>query len=157
MRLLQQAADTTTSAADTLAAEVAEAGSLRVDTVVVDTSSALTQLSRDVGEAGELIARGEWELVVRQLYEGIGLLIVGFIPKLIGAIFVFLLFYAAYRVLGSVLQRFLHRSKKVDIGLEKLVWKTYRVVASIFIGVMVLDQFGVNVTARVESYGIGTL
>lgn len=120
----------------------------------VDTSDALTRLSRDVGEAGQLIVEGEWDLVVLQLYQGLAELVVSFIPKVIGALFVFILFYALYRVAGSVLERVLHRSKRVDAGLQNLLIKTYRVVATIFIAIMVLDQFGVNVTALLAGLSI---
>lgn len=124
------------------------------DTAQVDTVNALTRISRDVGEAGQLLAKGEWSLVLDQFYRGLADLAVSFIPIFIGALFVFILFYIVYRVAGSLLDRVLDRSKKVDVGLQRLVMKTYRVVATVFIAVMVLDQFKVNVTALLAGLSI---
>lgn len=143
-------------AADSLASAVADttADTTATDTAAADTTDALAEFSREMSRTGELLATGEWEQVVTQLYAGLGRLIVDFIPKLLGALFVFILFYAVYRAGSSLLSRFLSRSKRVDPGLENLLMKSYRVVMLIFIGVMVLDQFGVNVTALLAGLSI---
>ena len=142
---LAEAVIDTTAVTDTTAA---------ADTAAIDTTDALSDFSREMSRTGELLATGEWEQVATQLYAGLGRLIVDFIPKVLGAIFVFILFYAVYRAAGSLLGRVLNRSKRVDVGLENLLKKTYRVVMLIFIGVMVLDQFGVNVTALLAGLSI---
>jgi small conductance mechanosensitive channel len=138
--------------ADTLAAAVTD--TTAADTAATDTTDALSEFSREMSRTGELLATGEWEQVATQLYAGLGRLIVDFIPKVLGALFVFILFYAVYRAVGSLLGRVLSRSKRVDAGLENLLMKAYRVVMLIFIGVMVLDQFGVNVTALLAGLSI---
>ena len=136
----EQSADTLAAAPDTAAAE--------------DTTSALTQLGRDVGEAGQLLISGEWELFTRQLYGGLAELILEFVPMVLVAILVFLLFFGIYRVLLNVLQRFLKRSKKVDAGLENLLLKTFRVVGIIFIALMVLAQLNVDIAALLAAISI---
>ncbi len=135
---------------------------LPADTTVVDSVAstpsdsvdAIGSISRGITEAGELLATGQfsefWNKVLSSITESTA----GFAPNLIGALFVFLLFYIAYRAFGSVLRRFLRRSKRVDLGLESLLMKTYRIVATVFIAIMVLAQFGVNVTALLAGLSI---
>lgn len=124
------------------------------DTSAADTADALTEFSQGVEEASRLIAAGRWSEVVEQSYLRLIELGVNFIPKLLGALFVFLLFYAVYRILGAILSRVLRRSRRVDSGLRSLLIKSYRVVALIFIGTMVLSQFGVNVAALLAGLSI---
>ena len=144
----QAAVDSLAATADSLAATV-------VDSIPPDTlSSPISQIGREVGEAGRLLITGEWELFWTRIYEGLGGLVVAFIPRLLLAIFVLVLFYALYRALGAGLREVLHRSRRVDLGLERLLMKTYRIVAWVFIGVLVLDQFGVNVTALLAGLSI---
>ncbi|MDX1546888.1 MAG: mechanosensitive ion channel family protein [Rhodothermales bacterium] len=124
------------------------------DTAAADTSDALTQISDEIGEASRLLLAGEWDLFWSRLYEGLAGLVVDLIPKLFGAIFVFILFYIAYRVMLTVITRVLNRSKRVDMGLQNLLLKTYRVVVLSFIVVMVLAQLGVNVAALLAGLSI---
>ncbi len=125
-----------------------------VDSVAVDTLDTLTQLNRDLGEAGDLLLMGEWELFLSRLYEGLASLVVGLVPRLFGALLVFMLFYLGYRMLRSVLRRLLKRSKYVDAGLEGLLLQTFRLVAITFIGIMVLAQLGLNIAALVAGLGV---
>ena len=120
----------------------------------VDTSGAIVRLSRDVGEAGRLLISGEWEAFWNQFYGGLADLVLTFVPKLLISAFVFILFYAAYRALYSVLNRFLHRSKSIDPGVQILLLKTFRVIGIAFVFVMVLAQLGVNVAALLTAFGI---
>lgn len=143
----QALVDSVTQVVDSLATAPA-------DTSAADTADALTEFSQGVGEASRLIAAGRWSEVVEQSYIRLIELGVSFIPKLLGALFVFLLFYAVYRILGAVLSRVLSRSRRVDSGLRSLLIKSYRVVALIFIGTMVLSQFGVNVAALLAGLSI---
>lgn len=126
-----------------------------VDTT--DTSDAISRLSRDVGEAGRLIAEGDWDVFWVTAYEGLAALVVAAVPRVASAIFVFILFYAIYRLIASLLRRVLGRSRHVDPGLQNLLLKTFRVVAMLFIFVMVLAQFGFNVTALIAGLGIAGL
>lgn len=137
-------------AADSLLAAPAQA---QQDTAA-DTTDAITALGREVGEAGRLLIRGEWELFWARLYGGLADLVLELIPKLLVAILVFILFYGTYRVMSTLLHRFLRRSKKVDAGLENLLTKTFRVVALIFITLMVLAQLEVDIAALLAAVSI---
>ena len=135
-------------AADTLAQPQA------VDSVAADTLGAFTQLNRDFGEAGDLLLMGEWELFLTGLYDGLVSLVVGLVPRLFGALLVFVLFFLGYRALRTLLQRLLKRSKRVDAGLEGLLIQTFRLVGLSFIAIMVLAQLGFNITALVAGLGV---
>ncbi|RMH54483.1 MAG: mechanosensitive ion channel family protein [Bacteroidetes bacterium] len=149
----QQVADSLAAAVDSATASVDSAAGL--DSAAADTSlNAIDHIGREVGEAGRLLISGEWELFWTRLYEGLAGLVVSFIPRLLTAIFVLILFYSLYRAVDSVLHRVLHRSRRVDRGLENLLVKTYRIVAWVFISILVLDQFGVNVTALLAGLSI---
>ncbi|MFB3131865.1 MAG: hypothetical protein ACE10K_05010, partial [Rhodothermales bacterium] len=98
-----------------------------------DTLDTFTQLNRDLGEAGDLLLMGEWELFLTRLYEGLASLVVGLVPRLFGALLVFVLFYLGYSMLRTLLQRLLKRSKFIDAGLEGLLLQTFRLVGFSFI------------------------
>ena len=151
--MLQQEALQPVQSADTLAGAV-DTTSLADTMAAADTANGLTQLGRDVGDAGRLLISGEWELFTRQLYGGLANLVVEFVPMVLVAILVFILFFAIYRALLSVLRRFLSRSKKVDLGLENLLLKSFRVVALIFITLMVLAQLNVDIAALLAAISI---
>ncbi len=125
-----------------------------VDTTAADTLDTFTQLNRDLTEAGDRLLSGEVNLFLTRLYEGLASLVVELIPRLFGALFVFLLFYVFYRALRTLLRRVLKKSKYIDAGLENLLVQTFRLVAYMFIGIMVLGQLGVNITALVAGLGI---
>lgn len=137
----------TQQAADTLASGAAQ------DTVA-DTTGTISTLGREVGEAGRLLISGEWELFWTRLYGGLADLIVSFVPKLLVSLFVFVLFYALYRISFSLLQGFLRQSKRIDLGLENLLLKTFRVIGTLFIALMVLDQLNVNIATLLTAFGI---
>ena len=124
------------------------------DAAVIDTSDAIGRFSRDIGEAADLLIRGEWELFIRRLYVGAVDGALNFIPLLLKAIIVFVLFFGLYKAVGSVLSRVLSRSRKVDRGLENLLMKTYRLVVLTLITILVLSQFGINVTALLAGLSI---
>ena len=138
--------------ADSLARadSLAQADSL----AAADTVDALTQLNREIGEAGGLLMAGEWEAFVDKVYDGLAGLVVEMIPKLFGAIFAFLIFYVIYRVLRTLLYRLLRRSKRIDSGLDNLLMQTFRLSMLAFIGIMVLAQLGFNVAALLAGLGI---
>ncbi len=130
----------------------------QLDTLAADTSAdttgAIATIGQTVGDAGRLLISGQYELFVTRLYGGLADLVVGLIPKVLLALFVFILFYTAYRILNQVLARVLDRSKRIDRGLENLLIKTYRVVGTLFIGLMVLDQLDVNIVTLLTAFGI---
>lgn len=152
-RTIQQEAETRADGAPAQSAPDA-VDSPAADTTLIDTTNALTQLSREVGEAGQLLISGEWELFSRQLYSGFADLVIEFVPRVLVALLVFLLFFGIYRVLLTLLRRFLRRSKRVDRGLQNLLVKTFRVVGLIFITMMVLAQLNVDIAALLAAISI---
>lgn len=126
--------------------------------VATDTSSTINDvvgdISRGVTETGELLITGQWQQVVTEFYQGITNVFVGFIPRVLSAIFVLLLFYVLYRLARKLLKNILSRSHFVDAGLEGLLMKTLSVVGWVFIGIMVLAQFGINVTALLAGLSV---
>lgn len=138
------------------------------DTAAVDTlfevpaigdtaDSPIEYFERSIEEAGSQLMAGEWELFWTTFYERGANLLIEFIPNLIGAILVFIILYTSYRLLDRVLLQLLRRSPRVNKGLQNLLLKTFRSAALIFIGVMVLDQFGLNVTALLAGLSIAGL
>ena len=112
------------------------------------------QLNRHVSEAGQMLAEGRWEALIEKMQDNMTVLAADFMPNLVSALLVFGVFYTAYRVVGSVLARVLGRSKKVDLGLQSLIEKTFKVASLTLIGVMVLAEFGINVTALLAGLSI---
>jgi len=99
-------------------------------------------LSGDINSFGDLLVRtGQY-------------LISNFVPDLFAALLVFALMYVFYRVLRRFTNRGLERSRRVDRGLQSLLMKTLSVVVWVFIVIMVLSQFGVNVTALLAGLSI---
>ncbi|GAB5518314.1 MAG: mechanosensitive ion channel family protein [Rhodothermales bacterium] len=119
-----------------------------------DTSDTLGRVSREVSEAGKLLAQGEFQQVYDRIVNGFADLFVEFIPMLLSAIFVFFFFYVAFRVLTRIITSFLSRSRKVDESLQSLLLKIFRTVGWIFIAIMVMAQFKINVTALLTGLGI---
>ncbi len=139
---------------DSVAADTTAADTTAAQTAAADTLDTFSQLNRNLTEAGDLLLSGEVNLFLARLYEGLAGLVVALIPRLFGALFVFLLFYVIYRAMRTLLRRGLKRSKYIDAGLESLLLQTFRLVALLFIGIMVLGQLGVNITALVAGLGI---
>ena len=131
----------------------------------VDTSSAtadsigasLGRLGQEVTGTGRLILAGEWNLVFERFVEGVTGLAASFLPNLVSALFVGLVFYGVYRVLLGGVRGVLRRSDRVDRGLEELTVKTLRLVGLGFIAILVFSQLGVNVSALIAGVGIAGL
>ncbi len=134
--------------ADTSGAAAADTARAAPDT------SAISEFGEDLNRGARYLLQGEWERLALEIYGGAVEAVVYYVPRLLGALLVFLVLYALYRALGSVLERVLSHSRHIDPGLRGLLTKTYRVVATIFIGIFVLDQLDFNVTALVASLSI---
>lgn len=129
--------------------------SLALDSLALqDSLDTIGNLSREVGETGRLILQGKWDLVWAQVYQGFAEIAVAFVPKLISAVFVFLIFYFLYRTFGTLLERMLGRSRTIDPGIRSLLLKSYRVFGLTFIFMMVLANFDINVTALLAGFSI---
>ncbi|MBO6576147.1 MAG: mechanosensitive ion channel family protein [Rhodothermales bacterium] len=141
---LQAAADSASVAADSIAQDVAGP----------DSTDIIGNIGREVGETGRLLASGDVGSAVDRIQTALRGMLEDFLPLLIGATFVFLVFYVVYRVLYGVLEASLRRSTRTDEGLKNLTLRSFRIGAWIFIGIMVLAQFGVDVTALLAGLSI---
>lgn len=117
----------------------------------------LDRIGAGVTDTGRLILAGEWTLVLQRMLEGATNLVVGFVPNLISALFVGLIFYLAYRLIVGVVRRVLQRTHRVDAGFQAIVLKSLRVVGWGFIALLVLSQFGINLSALFAGLGIAGL
>ena len=133
---------------------------LSADTSRADTlrtaadSTAIGRFSSDLNEASRLLLSGQWDQLWHKVYAGTINVVVDFLPRFVLALLVFLILYVFFRLLGRGLDHVLHRSRRVDLGLQNLLLKSYRVVALSIITVVVLAQLRVNVTALVAGLGI---
>ena len=117
-------------------------------------STAIGRFSSDLNEASRLLLSGEWGQLWNKVYAGTINLLVDFLPRLLLALIVFLILYAFFQLLSQGLHHMLNRSKRVDVGLQNLLLKSYRVVTLFIIAVVVLAQLNVDVTALVAGLGI---
>ncbi|MFT4605553.1 MAG: small conductance mechanosensitive channel [Rhodothermales bacterium] len=121
---------------------------------VPDSTDVIGSLGREVGETGRLLVSGDLKGVVDKVLTGAQGMLEGFLPAAISAVFVFLFFYLIYRGLAGLLEATLRRSSRVDEGLQHLMVRSFRIGAWAFIAVMVLSQFGINVTALLAGLSI---
>lgn len=143
-----------TAAIDSGPADPGVVDSAQVDSVAADSAGAIEQLAEGVTETGRLLASGELDVVwARLVADGTGLLVT-FVPHLLSALFVGLVFFGLYRVLYGLTAQVLDRSRRVHRGLQSVALRTFRVVGLSLVALMVLAQLGVNVTAIVAGLGI---
>ena len=112
------------------------------------------QINQGVTEAGRLLVEGEWDLLFRQTQQGLFSMVADFFPKLISAILVFWVLYIPYRLLRSLLKKLFEKSRRIDAGLQNLLLNTFKVVGLVLIAVIVLSEFGINVTALLAGLSI---
>lgn len=118
------------------------------------TGSTVDQFSNAFSEILNLIVSGNWELIYARLYSYL-LSATGVVLEKGFEVFgAFVILYILYRLLDSGLTRLLDRSTSIEAGLQSLLLKTFRVVAYIFIGSILLDHLGVNITALIAGLSI---
>jgi small conductance mechanosensitive channel len=123
---------------------------------VADTTQSFSigEINNAIGRAISLILQGRFDEMYQLLYANaldlIGLVLGGGIQALVA----FAVLYLAYRLVGSALDRLLQRSSRIDPGLRGLLENGYRVVALVFIFLIVIGQLGFNVTVLLGSIGI---
>ncbi|NNE70921.1 MAG: mechanosensitive ion channel family protein [Rhodothermales bacterium] len=122
--------------------------------VAPDSSDVIGELGREVGETGRLLVSGDLQGVVDRILAGAQSMLEAFLPATISAVFVFLVFYLGYRAIAGVLDASLRRSNRVDEGLRHLLVRSFRIAAWAMIFVMVLSQFGIDVTALLAGLSI---
>ena len=163
------AADTAvadTAAADTAAADTAAADSLNFDflfnppaqatqgTPEETAAGAVERFNEFFSEVIRLFFEGNWEGLNALFYQG-GVKLLGLLLENgLKAFAAFLVLLVIYKVIDKTLQRVLDHSRGIDAGLHSLLQKSYRVVAYVFIGAIVLGQMGINVTALVAGLSI---
>jgi small conductance mechanosensitive channel len=126
--------------------------------VVADSAAgSLDRIGQEVTVTGRLILEGEWAVVLDRAVEGAAQFVVSSLPSLMSALFVGLFFYGVYLVVMRVIRGFLHRSRRVDVGLERILVKTLRVLGWTFIILLVLSQLGINLSALIAGLGLAGL
>jgi small conductance mechanosensitive channel len=126
-------------------------------TAPADTSGvnqAVDQFSNAFSEALRLFLNGNWEGLYEHLSSGMVYLTGLFLERGLQAFAAFLLLYVLYRLLSTALFRVLDQSEGIEPGLQSVLLKTFRVVTLVFIGVIVLDQLGLNVTVLIGGLSI---
>ncbi len=119
------------------------------DTSFID----ITGINNAFGQAISLFLEGRFEEMYNLLY-GHFIGVTGlFIENGLKAFLAFLILFTIYWSIDRTLSQVLHRSSAVDAGLQSLLQKTYRVVAYVFIGFIVLSQLGVPITPLIAGIG----
>lgn len=135
--------DTTDEAADTLFANPR-----------IGDDTAFDQFGRGVEEAGRLAREGEWGLFWDILYQSAAELLVDFVPNVLQAILLLVILVVVYRVVNRLLTSVLDQASSVEPGLQSLLLKSFRVIALVLIGISVLQQFNIDVTALLAGLSI---
>jgi small conductance mechanosensitive channel len=167
--------DAAAQVADTAAVDTAAADTAAVDTTLAPSSfdflfsspteertatpeeaaaGAVERFNEFFSEVIRLFLEGDWEGLNTLFYKG-GVQLLGiFLENGLKALAVFLVLFVIYKGIDKTLHRVLVHSRGIDAGLESLLQKSYRVVAYVFIGAIVLGQMGINVTALVAGLSI---
>lgn len=121
-----------------------------------DTSGfeAVDQFNNAFSRALELFVDGNWEALYTLLSDGLVSLGGIFLQRGLQALAAFFLLYVIYRLLSTTLFRVLDQSEGIEPGLQSVLLKTFRVVTLLFIGIIVLDQLGLNVTVLIGGLSI---
>ena len=122
------------------------------DSTVMD--EAVSQFNNTFSQALQLFMDGNIEGLYDLLSSGLVSLGGLFLERGLQALAAFLLLYLIYRLLATTLFRVLDRSPSIEPGLQSVLLKTFRVVTLVFIGTIVLDQLGLNVTVLIGGLSI---
>ena len=127
------------------------ADSLAADTAGVDTTDTVSRITQNLEETGRALREGRFD----DVYEQISSALFSFVlDGLIPAILTLILFYLIYAVLSRLLEGGLRRSRKIDLGIQQLLMKTFRLLLFSFAAIVALDQLGMNVGALIAGLGI---
>ena len=145
------------AAADTVA-EAVGLDSLVVDSVdadtagaVIDTSSGVGRLGRDIEQAAEAVSQGRFDEALGRLADG---LLAFTIENLLPAILIAVAFWVVLRVVSGVLRRALGQARRVDAGVQQLILRFVRVLVVSVATIAVLSEVGVDVAPLVAGLGI---
>jgi small conductance mechanosensitive channel len=126
-----------------------DANTAPADTTVA-VNQTVDQINNAFGEALHLFLNGEWDALYAHLSSGLVYLTGLFLERGLQAFAAFLLLYLIYRGLSTALDR----SESIEPGLQSVLLKTFRVVTLVFIGIIVLDQLGLNVAVLIGGLSI---
>jgi small conductance mechanosensitive channel len=122
------------------------------DSTVVN--EAVSQFNNAFSRALNYFLDGDWDALYDLLSRGMVHLTGLFLERGLQALAAFLLLYVLYRLLATALFRVLDQSEGIEPGLQSVLIKTFRVVTLVFIGIIVLDQLGLNVTVLIGGLSI---
>jgi small conductance mechanosensitive channel len=132
-------------------ADSVAADSVAADTALVDTTGALSRLGQDIERVTAAAREGRFDeivdLVLRALVD---FALNGLVPALLWI----LLFWVLFAVLSRVIEGTLRRSRRVDLGVQQLIKRSFRLVLLAFATVVVLGELGMNVGALIAGLGI---
>jgi len=127
------------------------------DTTATDSTlvtQGIEEFSNTFQKALHFLFSGHWDALYDLLSTGLVQLSGVLLQRGLQALVAFLILFLIYRALDKTLFRLLDRSPSVEPGLQSVLLKTFRVVTLIFIGAIVLDQLGLNVTALIAGLSI---
>lgn len=145
---LRTAADSLQGKTDSLTAAV---DSLK------DSTSVVQEAAKNIGDASELLVQGRWDQFFEKVLSTVSRMLLDFIPDLVKALVVFLILLGLYKMARAVLVRVVRSSDRMDEGLKNLILRSFRIVAILLIFVMVLAQFGIDITVLVGGLSIAGL
>lgn len=115
---------------------------------------AVNQFGNQFAEGFRLLRAGNWEGLYNHLVES-SLQLFGVLTQQgLQALAALLLLLLIYRLLYFTLYSALENADNIEPGLQNLLQQSFRVIAYFFIGTVVLDQLGMDVTVLVGGLGI---
>ena len=115
---------------------------------------AVNEFNNAFSQGIKLFLDGDLTALYDHLANGVLYLLGLFLERGLQAVAAFVVLYLIYRLMATTLFRVLDRSPSIEPGLQSVLLKTFRVVTLIFIGTIVLDQLGLNVTVLIGGLSI---
>ena len=112
------------------------------------------EINNAVSKAIALFLEGNFDGLYDLLYQSAINLTGLLLGNGLRALLTFLTLYVIYWAIDRTLHQVLDRSTRIEAGLQSLLQRSYRVVAYVFIGAIVLGQLGLNITALVAGLSI---
>ena len=115
---------------------------------------AVNQFGNQFAEGFRLFRAGEWEALYNHIVDGAFQLFGILTQQGLQALAALILLLLIYRLIYFTLHSALENADSIDLGLQNLIQRSFRVVAYFFIGTVVLDQLGLDVTLLLGGLGI---
>ncbi len=123
----------------------------------VASGDSLSPFQQQIYETSELAAEGHVVEGISSLGEFLADMAIQRIPDVIAALLAFLVAYATYRLIRTILRRVLRRAKYVRAGVETIVMQAYKLLGMVIISITVLGQLGFNIATIIAGVGIAGL